>query len=110
LRYVNLDTIPENVTNVPKFDKDGVPIVLEKHPIAITNTEVENEKSFLIGNGNIRYPSNFQTGEYLWGSNHPETLNVGTLDGSVKSVSKTVDAGIFNRGWIPTPATTIFID
>jgi hypothetical protein len=111
LRWINLDVIPDPIpVNAPKFDKNGVPLVTEKHPIAVSNSEVENELSFLIGNGNIRYPSNFQTGEYLWGSNHPNTLNVGTLDGSVKSVSKNIDANIFNRSWIPTPATTIFVD
>jgi hypothetical protein len=111
LRYINLDVIPDPIpANAPKFDKNGVPLITEKHPIAVTNTEVENELSFLIGNGNIRYPSNFQTGEYLWGSNHPDTLSVGTLDGAVKSVSKSIDANIFNRGWIPTPAVSIFVD
>jgi hypothetical protein len=111
LRYINLNVIPDPIpANAPKFDKDGVPLVTEKHPVAVTNTEVENELSFLIGNGNIRYPSNFQTGEYLWGSNHPDTLSVGTLDGAVKSVSKSIDANIFNRGWIPTPAVSIFVD
>jgi hypothetical protein len=111
LRYINLDVIPDLIlANAPKFDKNGVPLITEKHPIAVTNTEVENELSFLIGNGNIRYSSNFQTGEYLWGSNHPDTLSVGTLDGSVKSVSKNIDSNIFNRSWIPTPATSIFVD
>jgi hypothetical protein len=111
LRYINLDVIPDPIpANAPKFDKNGVPLITEKHPIAVTNSEVENELSFLIGNGNIRYPANFQTGEYLWGSNHPNILSVGTLDGSVKSVSKNIDSNIFNRSWIPTPATSIFVD
>ncbi|MDR0336090.1 MAG: DUF1559 domain-containing protein [Planctomycetaceae bacterium] len=111
MRYINLDTIPETIPeNTPKFDKNGVPIVTEKHPIAVKNNEVESELSFLIGNGNIRYPSNFQTGEYLWGSVHPETLSVGMLDGSVKKISKNIDANIFNKGWIPKPAATVFID
>jgi hypothetical protein len=109
MRFVNLDPIPENAV-AGTFDKNGVPLVTEKHPIAVTNSEVENELSFLIGDGKIRYPSNFQTGEYLWGSEHPEILSVGTLDGSIKSVSKNIDVNIFNRSWLPTPATTIFVD
>jgi hypothetical protein len=110
LRYVNLDTIPENTANLPAFDKNGVPIVTEKHPIAKTNIEVENELSFLIGNSVIRYPSNFQTGEYLWGSNHPNILNVGILDGSVREVNKDIDTNIFNNSWRQQPKKTVFVD
>jgi hypothetical protein len=91
-------------------DKNGVPIITEKQPISITNNEVENEFSFLIGNGVIRYPSNFQTGEYLWGSNHPTTLNVGILDGSVKAVNKTIEADIFNHSWRQQAKKVIFVD
>jgi hypothetical protein len=93
LRYVNLDTQEE-----------------EKHPIAVTGGEVISEKSFLTGNEKIRYPNNFSTGEYLWGSNHPNTFNVGTLDNSVKPISKNIDANVFNNMWIPQAKTSVFVD
>jgi hypothetical protein len=92
MRYVNLDTQEE-----------------EKFPIAVANT-IQSELTLLEGDGKIRYPSFFQTGDFLWGSNHAETFNTATLDGSVKSVSKKIDAGVFNRGWLPSPVTTIFVD
>jgi hypothetical protein len=109
LRYVNLDPIP-TALSAGTTDKNGVLIVTEKHPIAVTNNEVENELSFLIGNSVIRYPSNFQTGEYLWGSTHPSTLNVGTLDGGVKPVNKDINADIFNNSWRQSPKKQIFVD
>jgi type II secretory pathway pseudopilin PulG len=111
IRYINLETIPKNWTEtVSKFNKDGVPLIIKKHPIAVTNNEVENELSFLIGNAVIRYPSNFQTGEYLWGSNNPETLSVGVLDGSVKQINKNIDTTIFNNSWRQQPKKIIFED
>jgi hypothetical protein len=109
LRYINLDEVPANAVE-GAVDKNGVPIVITKHPIAVTNAEVESELSFLTGNGNIRYPSTFSTGEYLWGSDSPETLNIGVLDGSVKAVSKEMDADLFNRSWLPAPPVTVFVD
>jgi prepilin-type processing-associated H-X9-DG protein len=92
MRYINLD-IQED----------------EKSPIATANT-ILGDSTNLTGDGKIRYPRNFQSGEFLWGSNHPETLNIGFLDGSVKPVSKNIDPDMFNNSWIPQPKTINFVD
>jgi hypothetical protein len=108
LRYVNLELPATNGLNPTEVIKTY--FSTEKHPIAVTNGEVKDELSFLVGDGKIRYPSNFQTGEYLWGSNTPDTISIGVLDGSVKAVSKKVNAELFNRGWCPKPVSMVFVD
>ena len=70
-----------------------------KTPIAVKGDEVTAETDFLSGNGTIRFPSNFNTGEYLWGSSHPGTFNMVSGDGSVQSTNTNISAEVFNPKW-----------
>jgi len=68
-------------------------------PIAVTGDEVESEVDFLTGNGIIRFPETFETGDYLWGSTHPSIFNMARGDGSVQTVNAAISPLIFNNGW-----------
>ncbi len=76
-----------------------------KTPITITGNEVTTETDFLSGNGMIRFPANFEMGDYLWGSLHPGSVNMAIGDGSIQSVNTDIAPEIFNKKWEPKQGT-----
>ena len=76
-----------------------------KTPIAVIGDEVTAETDDLHGNGIIRFPSHFESGDYLWGSAHPGFVNMAVGDGSVQSVNTDIAPEIFNKKWMAAQGT-----
>ena len=68
-------------------------------PIAVQGNEITAETDALSGNGSIRFPINFDTGNHLWGSTHPGVVNMASGDGSVQSVNTNMKPELFNNKW-----------
>jgi hypothetical protein len=85
--------------NAPALNASFRSAGVSETPIAVTGEEITSEIDFITGNGTIRYPANFGTGDYLWGSAHPGIVNMALGDGNVQSVDRDINSVIFNKKW-----------